>query len=408
MRTYRIIIALLSILIVSGCMPKQKQNSAVPPVSSDDYTELSSHERLEEAIFKYDHKTFQKLLAESPGADKNKLLALAVFVGDIDIMKTLLKAGADPNYHPDEGNIEANLLFVPSLIHSTEIPKLLIDSGTDIHFRTSDGLTALHAAVEFQDIEKAALLIQRGINVNARSLKGNTPLHTATGTSSTLGYIVDKFEQEGIKLSQKDKNELELHLRAAQLEMVSLLLEKGADPNAANKGKLTPLHNAAHHGHSQVVRKLITYHANVNILDAQGWTPLAWGIASDDLKTVEVLLANGADLKRMTSPYSSPLHISVAKGNLAITKALISYGAKLNHPIVIAEDESNFTPLHLAATNNFPEIADLLIKKGADITVKTSKGKTVMDIINERSDRIDNFKKSGVFWKINDALYNAL
>ena len=113
-------------------------------------------------------------------------------------------------------------------------------------------------------------------------------------------------------------------MRAAQLEMVSLLLEKGADPNAANKGKLTPLHNAAHHGRSQVVRKLITYHANVNILDAQGWTPLAWGIASDDLKTVEVLLANGADLKRMTSPYSSPLHISVAKGNLAITKALIS------------------------------------------------------------------------------------
>ena len=76
MRTYRIIIALLSILIVSGCMPKQKQNSAVPPVSSDDYTELSSHERLEEAIFKYDHKTFQKLLAESPGADKNKLCLL--------------------------------------------------------------------------------------------------------------------------------------------------------------------------------------------------------------------------------------------------------------------------------------------------------------------------------------------
>ncbi|WP_346665320.1 ankyrin repeat domain-containing protein [uncultured Mailhella sp.] len=408
MRIYRIIIAVLSILIVSGCIPKQEQNSAVPSVSNDDYTELSSHERLEDAIFKYDHKTFQKLLAESPDADKNKLLALAVFVGDIDIMKTLLKAGADPNYHPDEGNIEANLLFVPSLIHSTEIPKLLIDSGTDIHFRTSDGLTALHAAVEFQDIEKAALLIQRGINVNARSLKGNTPLHTATGTSSTLGYIVDKFEQEGIKLSQKDKNELELHLRATQLEMVSLLLEKGANPNAANKGKLTPLHNAARHGRSQVVRKLITYHANVNILDGQGCTPLVWAIKSDSLETVEVLLANGSDMKKITSPYFSPLHMSAAKGNLAITKALISHGATINHPIMIDDGESNITPLHVAATNNFPEIADLLIKKGADVTVKTSKGQTVLDIINERPERINKFQKSGVFWKINDALYNAL
>ena len=408
MRTYRIIIAVLSILIVSGCMPKQEQNSAVPSVSSGDYTELSSHERLEEAIFKYDHKTFQKLLAESPDADKNKLLALAVFVGDIDIMKTLLKAGADPNYHPDEGNIEANLLFVPSLIHSTEISKLLIDSGTDIHFRTSDGLTALHAAVEFMDVEKANALILRGIPVDTRSLKGNTPLHMVTGSASTLNYQLEILEKQGIKLYQKEKEQLESILKEKQLNIVALLLEKGANPNAVNKGKLTPLHNAARHGRAQVVRKLITYHANVNILDDQGCTPLVWAIKSDSLETVEVLLANGADIKKITSPYFSPLHMSAAKGNLAITKALISHGATINHPIMIDDGESNITPLHVAATNNFPEIADLLIKKGADVTVKTSKGQTVLDIINERPERINNFKKSGVFWKINDALYNAL
>ena len=75
---------------------------------------------------------------------------------------------------------------------------------------------------------------------------------------------------------------------------------------------------------------------------------------------------------------------------------------------MIDDGESNITPLHVAATNNFPEIADLLIKKGADVTVKTSKGQTVLDIINERPERINKFQKSGVFWKINDALYNAL
>ena len=187
-----------------------------------------------------------------------------------------------------------------------------------------------------------------------------------------------------------------------------MLLAKGANPNAANQGKLTPIHSAASYGRAQVVSKLISYNADVNALDGQGWTPLAWAINADDLETVRVLLANGADPKKATTPYSSPLHMSVIKGNLDVTRVLLSHGAKIDHPIVIADGKHGITPLHIAASNNFPKIARLLIQQGADVTIKTSDEQTILDIINEKPERREAFIKSGVFWEINDALYNAM
>ncbi|MBQ2760941.1 MAG: ankyrin repeat domain-containing protein [Mailhella sp.] len=408
MRLSHILMVTMTILSISGCMPKQEQPPVIATPPNVEDVAHSPQELMEEAIFKHSLETFEKLFAENPDVDKNRLLTRAIAMGRPDIMKILLDAGADPNYHPAEGNPEFNLLFIPSFIRRIEVPKLLIESGTDIHFRTSTGLTALHAAAEMKDVEKAELLIRHGINVDARSLKGNTPLHIATGKTSTLDYHIETYGGKGIMLSPEEKEELEQYLKSEQLEMVSMLLAKGANPNAANKGKVTPLHSAASYGRAQVVKKLIAHNANVNLLDGQGWSPLEWAIASDNFETVQVLLSNGVSIKKTTTPYSSPLHGAVAKGNLKISKALIACGADVNHPITVAEDESNFTPIHLAATNNFPEIVDLLIQKGADVTVKTSKGLTVLDIINERPERIEKFKKSGVFWKINDALYNAM
>ena len=408
MRLSHILIASMVLLPLSGCMPKKEHPPVIATPFSMEHVARSPQELMEEAIFQHSLETFEKLFAENPNVNKNKLLTQAVAMGRPDIMKILLDAGADPNHHPTEGSLEVNLLFLPSFIRRIEVPSLLIESGTDIHFRTSTGLTALHAAAEMMDVEKVELLIRHGINVDVRSLKGNTPLHIATGKTSTLDYQLETYGEKDITLSPKEKEELEQYLKSAQMEIVSILLSKGANPNAANKGKLTPLHSAASYGRAQVVRKLIAYHAKVNLMDGQGWTPLAWGVASNDLETVQVLLANGASIEKATTPYSSPLHGAIAKGNFKIAKFLIERGAKINHPVMIAADESNFTPLHLAANNNLPEIVDLLIQKGADITAKTSKGLTVLDIINERPDRIEKFKKSGVFWKINDALYNAM
>lgn len=61
-------------------------------------------------------------------------------------------------------------------------------------------------------------------------------------------------------------------------EVVKLLLEKGADIHAKDKGGLVPLHNACSYGHYEVAELLIRYGANVNATDLWKYSPLHEGI----------------------------------------------------------------------------------------------------------------------------------
>lgn len=60
-------------------------------------------------------------------------------------------------------------------------------------------------------------------------------------------------------------------------EVVKLLLEKGADIEAKDKGHLVPLHNACSYGHYEVAELLIKYGANVNAVDLWNFSPLHEG-----------------------------------------------------------------------------------------------------------------------------------
>ena len=54
---------------------------------------------------------------------------------------------------------------------------------------------------------------------------------------------------------------------------MQLLLGKGADANAEDQGRRTPLHLAAQGGHQEVVEALLKAGAEVNAVDGEGWTP---------------------------------------------------------------------------------------------------------------------------------------
>ena len=95
-----ILIVAITILAMSGCMPKQEQSSVIATPPKVENVALSPQELMEEAIFEYDQETFKKFLVDNPNIDKNRLLTIAVSIGRPDIMKILLDAGADPNYQP--------------------------------------------------------------------------------------------------------------------------------------------------------------------------------------------------------------------------------------------------------------------------------------------------------------------
>jgi ankyrin repeat protein len=94
---------------------------------------------------------------------------------------------------------------------------------------SSDGFTPLHLAAFFGQEEAAKILLERGADVNL--VARHTSLHVAPLHSAAAGGF--------------------------HPEIVKLLLEHGADPNAAQDGGFTPLHSAAQNDHREVVEALL-------------------------------------------------------------------------------------------------------------------------------------------------------
>jgi ankyrin repeat protein len=153
-----------------------------------------------------------------------------------------------------------------------------------------------------------------------------------------------------------------------QTTVVSVLLERGADPNAVAAYGYTPLHMAAAQHHAEVVRVLLEHGAkpSLEMRDQWGNTPLllavgkvktteAWVITpfgpvstetrarAPSFETLEVLLDAGADLNAPTAQGNTPLHIAAYKGYTGVVGLLLARGANRT-----ARNRLGLTPEELA------------------------------------------------------------
>jgi ankyrin repeat protein len=155
-------------------------------------------------------------------------------------------------------------------------------------------------------------------------------------------------------------NALQLAAYSGHLELVKLMLDKGATMIADNDG-WTPLNSAAERGHVDVVRVLLEHHADM-IADNEGWTPLCSAANSGHLEVVKLLLEHGADMATNNFGWT-PINIAARHGHLETVRLLLEYGADM----VACSDGS--TPLNSAADRGHLEIVKLLLEKDADMAV---------------------------------------
>ena len=98
------------------------------------------------------------------------------------------------------------------------------------------------------------------------------------------------------------------HLRTAQY-----LINAGARVNSLsqNKMKVTPLHSAAAGGHAELVKLLLEHGADPNALQAGGFTPLHAAAQNGDVETIGALLFHGADADVKSAEGKTPLHYAM-------------------------------------------------------------------------------------------------
>ncbi len=154
---------------------------------------------------------------------------------------------------------------------------------------------------------------------------------------------------------------------------VKALLAKKIPGLINHKGYLgySPLHIAVRENNTEMARLLIDNHADIDIQDNEGSTPLymaSYFLQSpeDAFKFASVLLDNQAKVNIINNiTMSTALHPAVKAGNYQLAKLLIAHGADLN-----IKDNSGKTVLFLAVERGDLPMVKLLIDHGADLCPK--------------------------------------
>lgn len=170
----------------------------------------------------------------------------------------------------------------------------------------------------------------------------------------------------------------EIHKAAkdGDFETVKKLLEK--DPNLLNTGnrlQQTPLLMASFGGHANIVLFLIEKGAKINQPDSFGATPLHMAVLGGQAEIVELLISKGADVNVKSRNGKIPLQMAFEKDAPEIVEIFIKQGLAINSNI----NQYGRTLLHEAAIMGKIKIASFLIDKGAVIEAKDNAGKSPLD-----------------------------
>ncbi|KAL3704793.1 hypothetical protein TMatcc_008465 [Talaromyces marneffei ATCC 18224] len=157
-----------------------------------------------------------------------------------------------------------------------------------------------------------------------------------------------------------------LHLAAIvdNLEIVDLLLNHGANPNASAGKYGSPLHLTKDY---RIAQSLISKGAEVNALNGAGSTPLFMAIATGRRNLAYRLLAAGADVNVQNKDKLSVLALACKAGNPEFIYELASAGCDL-------QGSPSNPSLHIAVLNEHKEATQILLMHGVDVTLQNEYG----------------------------------
>jgi len=379
----------------------------------------------------------KKTDVNAPQADGTTALHWAARWDDLELARTLVRAGANPRVANRGG---ATPMFLAALNGTAPMIGFLLDAGADPNAPVlSNGETALMMAARTGKLDAINLLIQRGAKVNAtEKLRGTNALMWAAeqGHSAVVRFLLDNgadiraqssvirpirrnglgFARDGSTDPMGGLTALLFAARQGSLETVHVLIDVGADVAQTAVDGSAPLLVAVQNGHYDIARLLLDRGAGSNQANDKGWTPLYLAVANRDALTtavpppgnegavdfIKLLLGRGADpnarIKVHTEVHqantslwlkeagATPLLRAALCGDLTVVRLLLDHGAD---PLIGTFD--NTTPLMVASgvgwaegftfqysEEETAELVKLLMQKGARVNDANEDGITAL------------------------------
>jgi len=287
------------------------------------------------------------------------------------MMELLIAKGADVNTASTDRNYQRHIQaegrpknldsggLTPLLYAAREncaaCVDVLLKNKADIDLPDPDGVSPLLVAIMNANWDLAKQLIQAGADVSQWDIFGEAPLATAIDLRQRI---------DGGRASIDQPN------TAKGIEIVKLLLERGADPNM----------------------QFFFKPANARgVVTTRGATPLIRAAVNGDLEVVKLLLEHGADAAVTTADRQTPIH-AVLAGRAPEPQALelirtlqkagtdVNVVALINHP----EEIRGGTALHYAVRKRYKTIIKELASFGIDMNAVDQDGLTALDYTQSR------------------------
>ncbi|MBA2650523.1 MAG: ankyrin repeat domain-containing protein [Legionella sp.] len=343
-------VGIVNLLISKGVNPNQLNNG---------YSALTiavnrGHFNVVQELLKCENiEVNQESEGESP-------LFHAAKMGQRGIVNLLISKGANVNQM-------ANKLYSPLLIavqrgHLDVIKELLNSENIDVN-QASANISPLFEAIAKGRDDIVNLLISRGFSPN--QIRQNCcPLLFAVHKGH-LNVVQELLNSENIDVNQSSNGQSPLHLAAEndRVDIVSLLISKGASINVLDNQQRSPLLVAVQKGHFSVVQELL----NSETIDLNqgpgGTSPLYIAAENGRVDIVNLLISKGANINQLTTKELwSPLYKAVYNGHLNVVQELLK-----SDDIDIDKEQNldlDSTLLDIAAEYDHYEIFHALIQKG--------------------------------------------
>eukprot|EP00644_Phytophthora_capsici_P000016 jgi/Phyca11/4920/fgenesh1_pm.PHYCAscaffold_4_\ len=190
--------------------------------------------------------------------------------------------------------------------------------------------------------------------------------------------------------------ETQTAVKSGDVAKLQKLLSSGINLDVKDEDERTPLHLACALGQLEVAEFLLEHaKAAVNVQDDAGWTPLMSAASAGHGEIVRLLLSKGADSNLPNENGQIPLHYH--KGRQEIAELLLDYTRDVNYadntgstPLMRAlggkpspvntRDVGGNTPLHLAISEGYEDIARFLLENGANPNAKNNDEERCVDL----------------------------
>jgi ankyrin repeat protein len=251
------------------------------------------------------------------------------------------------------------------------------------------------ALIEGQNEQALRLLTANPALAKEKDHQQNKPLHLAAlkGADELVKHLISI----GAEVNPRNKfGQTPLHraMVGGSFTTVKLLIDAKAEVNGRDNQGLTPLHVAAQRKHADIVRLLLEKKAELDAPDAFRRRPLHMGIMGSHAAVVGEMVKAGADYKHIDSNGNNYLLLAAGGGNPELVTLFLDLKLEIN-----SVNRQKYSAAHFAAQNGHVEVLEVLDKRGADLALKSSQGRTPLDLVKvisppfrmQRHDEVQDF-----------------